>query len=324
MSDNILMIIGGVAGIGGLVYSWFAEKRYKKAKNYLQQVKATDIDSVKEATNSAKKAGSYEGFVTGQIRSLDHNKVVLKESRPNDLSIFSLSTQDNIWKGYAEGSKFELVDNNEKIVATPTFRTKSFGLQNNFNGNSPLIIALQGLVSAVFTFGTSSINLGTSEYIAFDGQNVTLFGKISYNVSKGIAEISKIKFLFSGAKKDVELHLSSIANSEWWKATVVEILTVGVLGLVGYYGSQRLKSWYIKRRNQRFREQLEQKLAKYGVADEIAGDFVCKLCYQNVKCVVYRPCNHLAACANCDANLNRNQCPMCRAQILSRTIIALE
>ena len=322
-ADNVAMVLSGIGGSIGVIYSLVTERRYRKAKKVLDEVKACDIDTIQDATKTAI-IKPYKGFVSGRVMALDKNKVVYSEARPRVLTLWGLSAEENIWSGLISGSKFALREDSHEIYASPSQKTKSFGLPHEMKTHAPLVLGLQALFFMTGNILSPQINLGTSEYAAYDGQNITLFGLISYNSAKGILEMPKVRYLFSGAKKDVERHLGNIAGSEWWKATIGEAITLGLLGVAAYYAGKKIKEWYSRKRDDKFKKLIQEKMSKLNVAADGHGDFRCTICYDRVKNVIYRNCNHLATCHECDSSLKEQKCPICRSPIVSKTFISLE
>ena len=59
----------------------------------------------------------------------------------------------------------------------------------------------------------------------------------------------------------------------------------------------------------------------------------CVVCEDNEKTVVYLPCNHLAVCRKCDAEMSKmnlehaddtEPCPICRSAILKRVNVIVQ
>ncbi len=317
---KVSIIAGSIGGALGAVWCVFAERKYRRSRKILAKVKAAEVESIVDATSLAKN-GSYDGFVSGKIEALDKNATVFRETKPRVVSLWS--SGESLAAGSVTGSSFAIKEGNGSVMVSPGQGTKSFGLKREMTSHPPIVLILEGVSVFFLELFWPHMTLGNYEYFAYDGQHITLFGTLAYNTVKSQLEMTKAKFMFSGSKKDIENYLGAITNGDWWGAKIAETITGICLFVALYGGYQKVKSWYVERREKRHMDLLQQKLAQLNVVDP-DGNFKCVICYDNVKNVVYRPCNHLATCAVCDSKLNEQVCPMCRRHIDGRTIIALQ
>jgi len=322
-STSKTMILCGVAGALGFLLSYFAERRYKKAKKILERVKNAQTEPLTYALELAKEQ-PYEGIVSGNITSLDNQKVVYKESRPIKFCPYILFVRENIWDSSVVSSQFVLREDKNEIQITPNKKTRSFGLQREVNKNKTAVIAIQSVLIILNVMCKFEMDIGTAEYIAFDGQHISLFGTISYNLVNKTLVMGEVKFAFSGSKKDVVLHLGEIATSEWWKTRIIQSLTLGLIGVVGYYAIKKFRNWGKQKMREKAKRLLQGKMNHMNLPANLNDNFVCPICCDNIKNVIYKNCNHIAACLVCDEKLTSKLCPICRSPITGKVFIVFE
>jgi hypothetical protein len=103
----------------------------------------------------------------------------------------------------------------------------------------------------------------------------------------------------------------------------------------GKYNSVKNTIFDLLKKNTRRKEIIPKKIPKYynkpyviekevikikEVIKEIPSknnDKICPVCYEEDKCILYRPCNHVASCKKCYVNIKTitNKCPICRTFI---------
>jgi len=313
MSDNpdlLPTIILGAVGTIGVMICMSSERKYKKAKKLHNISQTQDIMSVDTVISTTKFSDKKKklAYVSGNIKSIDKSEVVYTESRPRYYSLFQGGLAEDQSNRNVISSKFLLTDGEKSIPVLPYQETLSFGLRNKAQEYS----GIAGFLGMAFLFATTGLriplHLFDVNYSAYNGEFITAFGTLTFNLKSGNVEMSKAKYLLKGTKNDLVKHLSREANSRWWVSLAWELATGAILGFFLYEGYKTIQNWTRSRR-----------VSRENPSVQVVNDLRCVICLKEYRTVTYKDCGHLAVCDTCDTQKKLTHCPICGKEIHEKT-----
>ena len=224
---GIFGVISLFSGIG----TAFVYKNYRKAKRQYENARTLPVLTVKEAALS-KPETSTPAFIEGWIEKIDQPDKVLSFNYEKILQIPGFSSKEYYTgKNY---SPFYLKDKmGNKVYVAPSDKLRMIKLVRKDD------IPLNWFHTLLYAFLNGGIIIGSVEYFAFDGDLITLFGVLSYDIALERATLLP-KMVASSGHDDI---LSDMKHSYSLFSTVMlGILFATTASLAGYFGYRAYQS----------------------------------------------------------------------------------
>jgi hypothetical protein len=225
----------GLCGLGALLFgagTVVEYNNYKKAKKVYKQAKESELESVTGALGTAargKRTALVQGSIKGQIQTDKMLPVAtIKYNRVLDLSQSGTSTN----RLDQSCSMFELTDAQGKIMVHPSSKTRVLHLAHKKETNYPWYVSTVSLLAGM------GFVLGDDEYIAYDGDAITIFGKLRFNTARAGATF-KPSYMSSNGPIDI---IEAIEKDTGISGTIASgVLFAACVGL-GIYCGYKLRS----------------------------------------------------------------------------------
>ncbi|XP_006649492.1 E3 ubiquitin-protein ligase SPL2 [Oryza brachyantha] len=156
------------------------------------------------------------------------------------------------------------------------------------------------------------------------GKEITAIGFCRpHRASVGISSCPEIPFFLSELTKDeMEVELSSRAQTLFWATVVLGTMSVCLLGFATYRSWKKIKERREARQAQEVFRQTTDDVTDDQSSDEEAGEMgdgqLCVICLRKKRRAAFIPCGHLVCCCKCALIVERQfdpLCPMCRQDI---------
>ena len=311
--DVISTLILGSVGTLGALLCVTQERKYKKAKRLLASSQEFDLNSPETVVNLIKSDKKKRRlYVSGNVKSIDSTKIVYTETRPREFSYLKGRLVDIPSSRTIASSKFIISDKKEQIEVSPYQETLSFGIKRKSRKYTGFMNYLRyGLLIAVggnrLPFKFFDVNYSLSE-----GDYITAFGTVCYNIRTGKVEMNKAKYLLKGSTKDLVNYLSGNVKTKWWTTIILEAITLGILTYTCY------KIFKIITAFRKAQDENEQKPNMI-----LVNDINCMICRKGFRTIRYMNCGDLVVCSECDERENFTHCPKCHQLIEERKRIYL-
>ena len=295
-----------------------------------------DLKDMVEGHNFIKGVGLFKGFVKGDqvISSVLNSTIQLVMS---ELSLEQLLSNSRIYEE-VEGKK-EIIKANEFRLLDPRDSSLSMSVDNS-NGMrfyqaalnvikteehvrtltvtekfvSWIMFSLK-LFLSVNNFGKKvsgfSIGIRRIERGIMMGQLLTIFGEFVFDkYNKDLRIVNPLFFM-----KDKEQMLRNLkeANVIRGRNMTMVFALMTILGVILLKRLLRLSRNLIGKTVKQWRQRAFD--AFYRIKTIDVGGVHCMRCRENPRCVVFKPCLHLALCKSCDAEMLERNCPQCRSPI---------
>lgn len=317
MSDYDMIVTLALASASALA-TYFAineNSKYKKAKKVLKTAEVNELMSPSAAIELVKTTKQKQDcYVCGKVKSLDAEKKIYSGTfadyiYPQFKRVIALPRKQT-----STSSKFLIEDNCVSIPAATYQDTIALGCE--FKGQQG------GPVKSFLKYGAIILATGFSFPIRFfdvncsisEGEYITAFGTVKYNLRTGDVEIAKVRGLLKGSKKDLIGYLGKEVNLKWFTSGVAKVIAFGLLAGCSYSVYRLFKKW---------RERPPRQAEADGQKVLAVDSLLCVKCKTNYRAVVYNDCDHLAVCTRCDDQLKLTKCPICKKDIKGRSQIYL-
>ena len=309
----IATILVGAASALATLFSINCNTKYKKAKKVLEAAEKKDLMSPKtvmELIESTKQ--KQDCYISGNIKSIStSNKVFIGKCTKNILPNFAYLPGPVPAKS-SFSSKFLLQDDDYSIPVCTYQNTVSLG--------SKLREQKSGILRIALTYGAFALSICTSLPIPLlnlyctisEGEYITAFGTVSYNIRTGGVEMNKVKGLFKGSRKDLIRYFRREMRIKWLSSILSKVAAGVLIGSFGLYAYELIRGWRARRP---VRENREQVLS--------VNSLVCLICKANCSTVTYKDCDHLAVCEKCDREKMPMNCPRCNKLIREKSVLYL-
>jgi hypothetical protein len=219
-------VISGVLGSVMIPIALHKYEGYKRAKKHYTKARVCEVESVHEALSKPNN-GKRHAFVKGQIKTNNDVPAASVKYR-NQIAIPGYGDHQVLIDKHCE--MFELVEQRQQVQVYPSRRTEILHLSQRKLTPYPWYTTL---LSVTMGMGMG-IALGEEEYLAYDGDSVTIFGVLDYR--PGAKELSiRAKYLSSSGRTnmvEVMKGQSSIGSTVFF--TGISVLLVGLAAYCTY------------------------------------------------------------------------------------------
>ena len=243
------------------------------------------------------KLTSESIYSNGEFSKKDTNNVVTDMVAQFELSDSSgynqvhMSTNPNV----AFSKAMHVIHSTSHMLSWAIFLSKivmsTFNLGKNFKG---------------FQVGDKSVERGIVV-----GQYLVAFGEIVFDrIGKELRMDNPIIFLKDKAQMINELKQSSASKGRNMSIMFVLMVISGIVFV------RRVRKW-IANLYSRYKKMKEMKRMEktFEISKNLSQEYICIICIENAKNVIFKPCLHLAICKLCYDRLREPICPICKRQI---------
>lgn len=163
-----------------------------------------------------------------------------------------------------------------------------------------------------FKVGTKRVERGI-----MIGQFMIAFGEIIYDrFNKELRMSNPLFFL-----KDKEQLISKLRDRriQIGKNMTLMFVAMLIMGFLCAKRSAKIFQFFY----QKYRRFVERKNPDkyFGLKKITMSDFKCRLCGDNPRNVIFKPCLHLEICSNCVEKLSEHKCPACKQEVIERVAV---
>ena len=139
------------------------------------------------------------------------------------------------------------------------------------------------------------------------GSSLTAYGEVIYDRLQGTLTIERPLYFFS-SKANLQTLLMHPLGLKKLKLFFAAFVLVGSGFMLGRALARRVQIWLESYREKQ-RDPITH-LKKISI-----NSYQCKLCNQNLRCIILKPCLHYIACKECAAKAELTRCPECDRKI---------
>eukprot|EP00826_Nyctotherus_ovalis_P024876 TRINITY_DN1919_c0_g4_i1.p1 TRINITY_DN1919_c0_g4~~TRINITY_DN1919_c0_g4_i1.p1 ORF type:complete len:355 (-),score=54.47 TRINITY_DN1919_c0_g4_i1:59-1123(-) len=317
--DVAITALFGIASAIAALLSMNQSKKYKKAKKTLEVAEVRDIMSPKSAIELIKSTKQKQDcYISGRVKSLNASKQVYTGVHHHMVFFHTARFAFRPSKESKTSSTFLLEDSKVSIPVSTYKHTISFGSKLKGKKYTELRKAIKYGALAASAVTTMPIPLFDVSSSIGEGEYVTAFGTVLYNLRSGAVEMTKAKCLLKGGKKDLVGHLRKEVEVGGIGLFLRRAITVGLIGCCAYSIYRLIRNWRENARRQALQRPAERKDNVLAV-----NSLHCLTCKRNYRTVTYKDCDHLAVCAKCDSEGSFTNCPVCNKHIKAKSILYL-